>query len=206
MEGLEQLEQRSLMAADLVVTLNDNTAANVDRTFYSPGSQVVYTLTVENKGDATATDALIKTSLASAITGATWTAAYTGGGTGLSGGAGNLGEHAKIEGAPNSKAFSTTVTLPSGATATFKIVGTIPGDATGKLTSTASVTLDSETKTATDEDTFVPKSIAVGSNGSWTTASTVKLVNPVVDRRPRHTLRRPAVWCAGRDGRPDRRR
>lgn len=179
MEGLEQLEQRSLMAADLVVTLNDNTAASVDRTFYSPGSQVVYTLTVENKGDATATDALIKTSLASAITGATWTAAYTGGGTGLSGGAGNLGEHAKIEGAPNSKAFSTTVTLPSGATATFKIVGTIPGDATGKLTSTASVTLDSETKTATDEDTFVPKSIAVGSNGSWTTASTVKLVNPV---------------------------
>jgi uncharacterized repeat protein (TIGR01451 family) len=72
MEGLEQLEQRSLMAADLVVTLNDNTAASVDRTFYSPGSQVVYTLTVENKGDATATDALIKTSLASAITGATW--------------------------------------------------------------------------------------------------------------------------------------
>ena len=150
MEGLEQLEQRSLMAADLVVTLNDNIAANVDRTFYSPGSQVVYTLTVENKGDATATDALIKTSLASAIKGATWTAAYTGGGTGLSGGAGNLGEHAKIVGQDNSKAFSTTVTLPSGATATFTIVGTIPGDATGKLTSTASVTLDSETKTATD--------------------------------------------------------
>ena len=149
MEGLEQLEQRSLMAADLVFSFNDNTAASVDRSFYSPGSQVVYTLTVENKGDATATDALIKTSLASAITGATWTAAYTGGGTGLSGGAGDLGTHTDQKAKAD---FSTTVTLPSGATATFKIVGTIPGDATGKLTSTASVTLDSETKTATDED------------------------------------------------------
>jgi hypothetical protein len=48
---LEQLEQRSLMAADLVLSFNDNIAANVDRTFYSPASQVVYTLTVENKGE-----------------------------------------------------------------------------------------------------------------------------------------------------------
>jgi hypothetical protein len=58
---LEQLEQRSLMAADLVLSLNDNIAANIDRTFYSPASQVVYTLTLENKGDATATDAALTT-------------------------------------------------------------------------------------------------------------------------------------------------
>ena len=179
---LEQLEQRSLMAADLLLAFNDNIAANVDRTFYSPGMQVVYTLKVTNNGPDTATDALIKTSLAPAITGATWTAAYTGDGTGLSGGAGNLGEHAKVVGQPNSKAFSTTVTLPSKATATFTIIGTIPANATGKLTSTASVTLGSDTKTATDEDTFVPKSIAVGSNGSWTTASTVKLVDSVTGK------------------------
>jgi hypothetical protein len=30
---LEQLEQRSLMAADLVLAINDNIAANVDKTF-----------------------------------------------------------------------------------------------------------------------------------------------------------------------------
>ena len=30
---VEQLEQRSLMAADLVLAFNDNIAANVDRTF-----------------------------------------------------------------------------------------------------------------------------------------------------------------------------
>ena len=68
MGDLEQLEQRSLMAADLVVAFNDNIAANVDKAFYTPASQVVYTLTLENKGDATATDAALTTSLASAIT------------------------------------------------------------------------------------------------------------------------------------------
>jgi len=176
MGDVEQLEQRSLMAADLSLSFNDNIAANVDRTFYSSGMQVVYTLTVENKGDATATDALVKTTLAPSITGKTWTALYTGKGTGLSGGAGDLGTHTDQKGKAD---FNTTVTLPAGAKVTFTIVGTVPGNATGKLTSTAAVTLGSDTKTVTDEDNLVPKSIAVGSNGSWTTASTVKLVSPV---------------------------
>jgi uncharacterized repeat protein (TIGR01451 family) len=176
MSSLEQLEQRSLMAADLVVAFSDNIAANIDRTFYSPASQVVYTLKVTNNGPDTATNALVKTSLAASITDETWTAVYTGGGTGLKAGAGDLGTHTDQK----SKAdFGTTVTLPSGATATFTIVGTVPAATTGKLTSTASVTLDADTKTVTDENTLVPRAIAVGSNGSWTTASTVKLVNAV---------------------------
>ena len=174
--GHEALEQRALMAADLALSFSDNLVAGIERTFYSPGTQVIYTLKVTNNGPDTATDALVKTSLASSITNKTWTAVYTGGGTGLAGAAGDLGTHFDQD---TKSDFGTTVTLPSKATATFTIVGTVPASATGKLTSTASVTLDAATKTATDENTFVPRSIAVGNNVSWTSASTVRLVNPV---------------------------
>jgi FKBP-type peptidyl-prolyl cis-trans isomerase FklB len=165
---LEQLEQRSLMAADLVVALNDNIAANVDRTFYSPASQVVYTLTLENKGDATATDAVLTTSLANAITQKTWTAAYTGGATGAAVGAGDL---------------NTKVTLPANGKAVFTIIANVGTAATGDLVSSATVAAASgETNTAnnsaTDTDRFVPKSIAVADDAGWWSTSLVRLVNP----------------------------
>lgn len=178
--GHEALEQRTLMAADLSLSFDDNLVAGIERTFASPGMQVVYTLKVTNNGPDTATDALVQTTLG--IKNATWTAVYTGEGTGLFGGAGNLGSHAKIAGQANSTAFSTTVTLPSKATATFRIVGTVAADATGTLSSSASVTLAGDPNPAdnskTDTDTLVPRSIAVGGNGSWTSTSTVKLVQP----------------------------
>ena len=165
---LEQLEQRSLMAADLVLTFNDNIAANVDRTFYSPASSVVYTLTVENTGDATATDAVLKTSLANAITQKTWTAAFTGGATGTAVGAGDL---------------NTKVTLPANGKAVFTIIANVGASATGDLVSSATVDpVSGETNTgnnaATDTDRFVPKSIAVADDAGWSSTSLVRLVNP----------------------------
>ena len=165
---VEQLEQRSLMAADLVVALNDNIAANVDTTFYSPASQIVYTLTLENKGDATATDAVLTTSLANAITQKTWTAAFTGGATGTSVGAGDL---------------NTKVTLPANGKAVFTIIANVGTAATGDLVSSASVAAASgETNTAnnsaTDTDRFVPKSIAVADDAGWSSTSLVRLVTP----------------------------
>jgi hypothetical protein len=165
---LEQLEQRSLMAADLVLSLNDNIAANFDRTFYSPASQVVYTLTLENKGDATATDAALTTSLASAITRKTWTAAFTGGATGTAVGAGDL---------------NTKVTLPANGKAVFTIVADVGTAATGDLVSSATVAaVSGETNiannSATDTDRFVPKSIAVADDTGWSSTSLVRLVNP----------------------------
>ena len=168
MGGLEQLEQRALMAADLVVSLNDNIAANVDRTFYSPASQVVYTLILENKGDATATDAVLTTSLASAITQKTWTAAYSGDATGDAVGAGDL---------------NTKVTLPAGSKATFTIVANVGASATGALVSSATVSAAAgETNTAdnsaTDTDRFVPRSIADADDAGWSSTSRVRLVNP----------------------------
>jgi uncharacterized repeat protein (TIGR01451 family) len=165
---LEQLEQRSLMAADLVLALNNNIAANVDSTFYSPASQVVYTLTLENKGDATATDAALTTSLASGITQKTWTAAFTGGATGAAVGAGDL---------------NTKVTLPANGKAVFTIIANVGASATGDLVSSATVAAASgETNTAnnsaTDTDRFVPKSIAVADDAGWSSTSLVRLVNP----------------------------
>ena len=165
---LEQLEQRSLMGADLFLSFNNNIAANVDRTFYSPASQVVYTLTLENKGDATATDAALTTSLASAITQKTWTAAFTGGATGTAVGAGDL---------------NTKVTLPANGKAVFTIIANVGASATGDLVSSATAAAASgETNTAnnsaTDTDRFVPKSIAVADDAGWSSTSLVRLVNP----------------------------
>ena len=165
---IEQLEQRSLMAADLVLSFNDNIAANVDRTFYSPASRVIYTLTVDNKGDATATDAEVTTSLASAITQKTWTAAYTGGAIGASTGTGDL---------------NTKITLAANGKAVFTIVANVGVSATGNLVSTAQVAAASgEANTAdnsaTDTDQFVPKSIAVADDAGWSSTSLVRLVNP----------------------------
>jgi uncharacterized repeat protein (TIGR01451 family) len=165
---LEQLEQRSLMAADLVLAFNDNIAANVDKTFYSPASQVIYTLTLENKGDATATDAVLTTSLASSITQKTWTAAFTGGATGAAVGAGDL---------------NTKVTLPANGKAVFTIIANVGASATGDLVSSASVVAASgETNTAnnsaSDTDRFVPKSLIVTDDAAWSSTSLVRLVNP----------------------------
>jgi predicted membrane protein len=165
---LEQLEQRSLMAADLVLSFNDNIAANVDRTFYSPASHVVYTLTLENKGDTTATDAALTTSMATAITQKTWTAAFTGGATGTAVGAGDL---------------NTKVTLPANGKAVFTIIANVGTAATGDLVSSATVAAASgEANTAdnsaTDTDRFVPNSIAVADDAGWSSTSLVRLVNP----------------------------
>jgi len=167
MGNLEQLEQRSLMAADLVVTLNDNIAANVDYTFYSPASQVIYTLTVENKGDATATSALLTTSLASGITKSTWTAAYSGNASGAAVGSGNL---------------NTSVTLPANGKAVFTIVASVGAAATGDLVSSATVAAAAgETNTgdnsATDTDRFVRRSITVADDAGWSSTSLVRMVD-----------------------------
>jgi len=173
MDGLghldvEHLERRSLMAADLVLSFNDNIAANVDRSFYSPGTQVQYTLTIENKGDATATDAQVTTSLAAAITQKTWTAAYTGGATGAAIGAGDIG---------------TKVTVPVGGKAVFTIAAAVGAAATGPLVSSAAVAaaageVNLSDNNATDTDRFVPASIAVSDVAGWSSTSLVRLTNP----------------------------
>jgi peptidylprolyl isomerase len=159
--GLEQLEARALMAADLGIAITD---AHV---WYMPGTQTTYTVEVTNLGDATATNATVTTALGSQITQATWTAAYSNGSSGAVIGAGNL---------------NTPITLAAGGKATFTVVGTIGSTASGDLVSTANVALAGESITAnnsaSDTDTFAPKLIVVTDSIGMSATSAVRLVNP----------------------------
>lgn len=159
--GLEQLETRTLMAADLAVTISD---AHI---WYMPATQTTYTVEVTNVGTSTATNATVTTALGSQITQATWTAAYSSGSSGPVIGAGNL---------------STPITLPAGGKATFTVVSTISPTASGNLVSTASVSLAGEANTAnnsaTDTDQFTPKLIAVTDHIGLSATSAVRLVDP----------------------------
>jgi peptidylprolyl isomerase len=160
--GLEQLEARALMAADLGIAISD---AHV---WYMPGTQTTYTVEVTNLGDATATNATVTTALASQITQATWTAAYSSGSSGPVIGAGNL---------------NTPITLAAGGKATFTVVGTIGPSASGDLVSTANVALAGESNTAnnsaSDTDTFAPKLIVVTDAIGLSATSAMRLVNPI---------------------------
>ena len=168
LRGGEVLESRTPMAADLAVSFNDNLVPQIECTYYSPGSQVIYTLTIGNNGDAPAASAAVTTLLSSAITQDTWTAAYAGGATGALVGAGNI---------------NTAINLPAGGRATFSIVSRISPSATGPLVSTASVTtvsgeVNTANNSATDTDLFAPQSIAVSSGTNYGSTSLVRLVNP----------------------------
>jgi peptidylprolyl isomerase len=156
---VEWLEQRAVMDASLAITLSDSQA------YYTPGTRVAYVLEVTNFGDATATGAQLATTLSPAITQSTWTAVYTGGGTGPSVGAGNV-------------TGSTPLTLPAGAKATFTILSTVGPTATGNLVSTAAVTLGSITQSATDTDTFTPKSIVLTEAYGWGNSPLARVVDP----------------------------
>lgn len=159
--GLEQLEARALMAADLGIAISD---AHV---WYMPGAQTTYTVEVTNLGDATATNATVTTALGSQITQATWTAAYSSGSSGAVIGSGNL---------------NTPITLAAGGKATFTVVGTIGSTASGDLVSTANVALAGESNTAnnsaSDKDEFAPKLIVVTDSIGLSATSAVRLVNP----------------------------
>jgi uncharacterized repeat protein (TIGR01451 family) len=156
---VESLERRAVLDAALAVALSDS------QSYYTPGTQVAYVLEVTNTGDATATGAQVVTTLSPSLTRSTWTAAYTGGGTGPSVGAGGI-------------TGATPITLPAGAKATFTILSTVGPSATGDLVSSAAVTLNSVTQTATDTDTFMPKSVVVGNEAGPSSTSLVRLVDP----------------------------
>ena len=159
--GLESLESRVLLAADLGVEILDS------HVYYVPGTQTTYSVVVRNLGDAAVTGATVTTTLAPAIAQSTWTAAYAGGGTGSFSGAGNL---------------NSQIDLPVGGSATFTIRSTIGAGATGSLVSTASVSATGDANAANNTSTntlqFVPRSIVVTDAAGWTSTSQVRLVDP----------------------------
>ncbi|MCX6032418.1 MAG: carboxypeptidase regulatory-like domain-containing protein [Chloroflexi bacterium] len=91
----------------------------------TPGDGVTYQLLVTNNGPNAVTGAVVSDTVPAAVTGVTWTCVSSGGTcTNTSGSSNPLYE---------------TVSLPSGATATYTIQGTIAPAATGTLTNTATV-------------------------------------------------------------------
>lgn len=158
--GTETLEPRLFLAADLSVALTD---AHV---WYAPATQTGYTLTVTNIGTDTAGAATLTTSLGSQISGASWTAAYSGGGSG------------PVVGAGSPKG---TLNLPAGSTATFTVIGRIAANATGDLVSTARATVAGDADPGNDAATHTlkwsPRAVAVSSEPGWTSTSLVRLVD-----------------------------
>ena len=191
--GLEALESRQLMAANLAITLSDDLVAGITRQYYTPGSQVVYALKVTNTGDTAATGAKLTTTLAPAITQATWTAAYS------AGTQGNLtyDDNGTPRPIANVRAgmgdLDMDLTVAAGGTATFTIIATVGAAASGNLVSSAQVVLGGTTRSASDTDTFVPQSAAVTSDAGWASDSLVRLVDPTTG-----ATRAQAPWdCAG---------
>jgi len=162
--GLEALEQRVALAADLAVAFVGPQAAH---TWYSPGTTEVFKVEVSNVGDAVAADAAIAAALGPQITQQTWTAAFSAGATGLASGSGPL---------------NTSVTLPAGGKATFTVTALIGEAATGSLTPSASATLAGEANTANNTATqtlkVAPKFLAVTDAMGAGSDATVRIIDP----------------------------
>ena len=160
MPGAESLEPRLLLAADLGVRVD---AALV---WYAPGAQPTYTISVINSGSDAASNAALVTSLGSQITGATWTAEYKGGAVGPVSGAGGP---------------SGTLSIPSGGSAIFTVVGRTAAGASGDLVTTASATVDGDVNPSNNSDTdsirSIPRSVAVANDIGPASTSLVRLVD-----------------------------
>lgn len=124
---------------DLTVTKTNN------QTVYTPGQTVTYTILVSNVGINTVIGATVLDNLPAALTGTSWTAAYSTGASGPTTGSGSI---------------NSTITLPPAGTATFTVTATVSPTATGNLTNTVTVDLPTgftdptpANNTATDTDT-----------------------------------------------------
>lgn len=164
--GQEQLEQRTLMAADLGVVISNA------HMWYAPATQTSYNVVVTNLGDATATNATVSTVLPAGLAQSVWTAVYSSPSADKASG--------PVSGAGN---LSGSITLPAGASATFTIRSVVAPTATGDLVATAKVTLAGDASAVNDESSktlaFVPRSVALADAPGWSGSSQIRLVDPV---------------------------
>ena len=162
--GLEPLEQRMALAADLAVAFVGPQAAHA---WYQPGTTETFRVEVTNLGPDAATGAVVTAALGSQISQQTWTAAFSTGASGTTSGSGPL---------------NTSVTLPSGGKATYTITATIAESASGTLTPSASVTQSGDPNAANDSATetlkFAPKFIAITDAMGQGATSQVRIVDP----------------------------
>lgn len=127
--------------ADLAITKDDGA------TTYTPGFDVTYSIVVTNNGPDVVTSAQVSDPLPVDITNASWVCAATGGG--VCGAASGTG------------AITTTANLPVAASVTYTLSMTVPGNYSGDLVNTATVTAPAgvtdtnpDNNTANDTDTM----------------------------------------------------
>lgn len=147
--------------SDLAVKWTDNLVDGVEREYVTAGSQITYTLTIENVGDEIATGVELVTEIPESVTQVTWTALYAGGASGPVVGAGGP---------------DTILALPAGSTGVFTLIATVSTDAVGEVVVTAAVTGGNQTVTATDTNRLLPSLIAVSQSGG--TAPTSRQMEP----------------------------
>ncbi|HEX4145870.1 MAG TPA: hypothetical protein VHY91_20360 [Pirellulales bacterium] len=140
--------------ADLEITKNDDLGGSSATGAVGaavPGQGITYTIVVSNDGSSSVTGASIVDDLPSTLSGATFTAAATGGATGFTAsGSGNIDD--------------TDVDLPAGSSITYTLTANIASSATGTLSNTATVTppagvtnIDADNGSAIDSDTLAPQ-------------------------------------------------
>ncbi|HMM68383.1 MAG TPA: hypothetical protein PKC03_15720, partial [Dokdonella sp.] len=122
--------------SDLSISKTDGSAT------YTPGTPISYTLVATNAGPSHALGALLSDNLPSAISGASWTPTYAGGGSGNP---------------------AAVVDLPVGATVTLTLNGLVSASAVGNLANTGTIAPASgaidpsmANNSATDTDTPAP--------------------------------------------------
>jgi uncharacterized repeat protein (TIGR01451 family) len=140
---------------DVVVTKTDS------RNAIAAGSTNNYTIIITNRGPEAVSGVQFRDDMPGGVDSMTWTSVASGGATGNT--------------ASGSGAISETLTLPVGATVSYRVAVFLPQSASGTLTNTATVTLtggatdtDPSNNTATDTDTIVTGSggqiVAVGAD------------------------------------------
>lgn len=158
--GHESLEPRAMMAVDVGATIDSS------QVWYTPGSEITYTVAVTNFGSTDATGVSISSAFGGQIARSTWTAAYPTGASGPVSGSGNI---------------AGTITLPAGRTATYTVVSTIGPSATGSLTSTVTVArpgdANSDNDTGTETLQFVPRAIVVADAAGLAGTSAVRVLD-----------------------------
>ena len=138
--GIQELQ------ADLGITCTNGVAT------VQAGGGVTYTITVSNVGPSNAPGALVEDTFVPNLTGVSWMAVGSGGGSvaGASSGTGNINQR---------------VNLPPGGSVIFTVTATVSSSATGTLVNTATVTAPAGVtdpfagnNSATDTDTITPPS------------------------------------------------
>ncbi|MBK6614062.1 DUF11 domain-containing protein [Ottowia sp.] len=156
--------------ADLSITKTNG------QTTYTPGTNVVYTITVTNQGPFAAMGAKVTDALPSGISTANWSCTASAGGSCTASGTGGIDD---------------TINLPNAGTATYTLTMAVPANFTGNLANTATVAAADGTSASADANAINVNPDPNPANDSATATVTPPVTQPAT---PVPTL---DVWALG---------